>query len=135
MIGISGIRAQGTLSWPDVWAFDRKFVRAMAIANLNLAAAAVPPARREAPKLSGRLADSIRPHRGRWYRATIKAGNRRLPYAGAVHFGWEKHNIKPNPFLERGAEQIKDRAKRAYVQAVERAARRAMARNLVRRVF
>jgi len=135
MIGPRGLRARGTMSWPDVRSFDRQFVREMAAANRKLSEAGALSARGEAPKLSGRLAASIRPHRGRWYKAEIKAGGKRLPYAGPIHYGWPKRNIEPNLFLERGAERIRNRAKKDYIRAVERAAQSAMARNLVEQVF
>lgn len=48
------------------------------------------------PVLSGRLRNKIKAG------ATTKGGDVRvsgLPYANPIHFGWRKHNIRPNPFL------------------------------------
>jgi len=56
--------------------------------------AATPRARRE----SGAMASSIRAGRGKT-KAVVRAGGRRVPYAGVQHYGWPAHNIDPNPFL------------------------------------
>jgi hypothetical protein len=29
----------------------------------------------------------------------VKAGRKKVPYAGPIHFGWQRRNIRPNPFL------------------------------------
>lgn len=51
-----------------------------------------------APKDTGKLAASIRP--GASMRSGyVKAGGKRVPYAGPIHFGWKRRNIAPNPFL------------------------------------
>ena len=51
-----------------------------------------------APHVSGKLAGSIRA--GASMRSGyVKAGSKRVPYAGPIHFGWKRRNIAPNPFL------------------------------------
>lgn len=51
-----------------------------------------------APVLTGRLARSIRNSRGKT-RATVRAGNNRMPpYAGVIHYGGY-NNITAQPFL------------------------------------
>lgn len=51
-----------------------------------------------APVLSGRLARSIRNSKGKT-RATVRAGNNRMPpYAGVIHYGGY-NNITAQPFL------------------------------------
>lgn len=55
-------------------------------------------ARRKAPRRSGRLAGSVKPQAGQKY-ARVAAGRKLVPYAGPIHFGWPKRNIRPQPFL------------------------------------
>lgn len=55
-------------------------------------------ARPMAPRLSGALAASIRPGRGKT-KAVVRAGGARVPYAGVRHYGWPARNITPDPFL------------------------------------
>lgn len=47
---------------------------------------------------TGKLAASPRAGRGKT-KAVVRAGGRRVPYAGVQHYGWPAHNITPNPFL------------------------------------
>lgn len=83
----------------DLKAIDRTLPREL---NNVIRAAAEPvraEAARRAPRRSGRLASSIR---------LSASGNRvslvsRLPYANPIHWGWRKHGIKANPFMERAA--------------------------------
>lgn len=56
--------------------------------------AAQPMARRQ----SGAMAGTIRAGRGKT-KAVVRAGGRRVPYAGVQHYGWPARNIAPNPFL------------------------------------
>lgn len=51
-----------------------------------------------APAQTGRLRDTIRAA------ATVKSGRvragfKRVPYAGPIHFGWRARDISPQPFL------------------------------------
>jgi hypothetical protein len=55
-----------------------------------------------APRRSGALAGSIRASRAA-ASVTIKAGSARVPYAGAIHWGWPARNIAANPFLSNAA--------------------------------
>lgn len=53
-------------------------------------------ARTIVPVRSGRLRNKIQAG------ATLKGADVRamgLPYAAVIHFGWKRHNIRPNPFL------------------------------------
>lgn len=52
---------------------------------------------RRVPRLSGRLAASIRPGGGK-AAAVIRAGGASVPYAGVIHYGGY-HNITAQPFL------------------------------------
>lgn len=82
-------------------------------ANRRAATTVVPAAAALAPKRSGNLAASIRA--GATTRAGIvRAGKKRVPYAGPVHWGWPSRPdpargirggpIKPHPFLMRAAQ-------------------------------
>lgn len=57
-----------------------------------------------APKRSGRLAGDIRGSRAR-SKAVVTAGRVSVPYAGPINYGWAKHNIEPNGFMQR-ADQV-----------------------------
>lgn len=61
------------------------------------------PVRRESlsrvPRRSGTLADSIRVAERSKTKAVIRAGKKRVPYAGPIHFGWPARNIAAQPFL------------------------------------
>lgn len=76
-------------------------------------------AREEVPVLSGALRGSIRSvvtGRG----AKIRAGSKRIPYAGPIHFGWRSHNIRPNQFLYRAVDKNVDRAVDLYLEEIYR---------------
>jgi hypothetical protein len=59
-------------------------------------------ARGLAPNRSGALAGSIRATRT-ISGVGIKAGGARIPYAGPIHWGWPKRNIRANTFLSDAA--------------------------------
>lgn len=50
------------------------------------------------PVQSGALDSTVRAGRGKT-KAVVRAGSRRVPYAGVIHYGWPARNIAPNPFL------------------------------------
>lgn len=57
------------------------------------------------PVLSGKLRGKIKAG------ATAKGGDVRvngLVYAKPIHFGWKRHNIKPNPFLYKARDKRVD---------------------------
>lgn len=53
-----------------------------------------------APRKSGKLAQSIKANKSK-SRATIRAGSSRVPYAGAINYGWRKRGIEPAHFMQR----------------------------------
>jgi len=76
-------------------------------------------AREEVPVRSGDLQRTIRAAntaRG----AKVRAGSRRAPYAGPIHFGWRARNIKPNNFLYRAVDKKVDVALDMYLEEVHR---------------
>lgn len=73
-------------------------------AGYSAAEIVVDEAKRLVPVRSGRLGKTIRAHKvvsG----AKVSAGRVRVPYAGAIHFGWATRNIRPNPFLYDAADR------------------------------
>ena len=50
------------------------------------------------PHKDGTLAGTLRAGRGKT-KAVVRAGGRKAPYAGVIHFGWPARNIEPQPFL------------------------------------
>lgn len=62
-------------------------------------------ARTKVPVRSGKLQQKIKSA------ATIKGAQVRvigLPYAAPIHFGWRKHNIKPQPFIYEALDARRD---------------------------
>lgn len=51
------------------------------------------------PRVSGRLAGTIRATRSRRAAAVVAGRSSVVPYAGPIHFGWRARNIEPQPFL------------------------------------
>jgi hypothetical protein len=106
-------------------------VRELSGAYREVARSLVPPAKREAPARSGRLAASTR-GLGQRTRAILTAGTRAVPYAGPVHFGnptvktYPAHKsgakrstgtlgvIRPNPWLYRTADTRRDEVNEAF---------------------
>lgn len=53
-----------------------------------------------APTRSGKLAASVKGNKAK-NKAVIVAGSKRIPYAGAINYGWRKRNIRPSRFMQR----------------------------------
>lgn len=53
-----------------------------------------------APKTTGRLAASIKPTKTK-NKAAVRAGSARVPYAGAINYGWPRRHIGARNFLQR----------------------------------
>lgn len=73
----------------------------------------------DTPRKSGRLAAKVR-----WAAsntsATIRAGNNTtVRYAGAIHWGWRRRNIKPQPWITEAAQATEPEWSAAYTNAVE----------------
>jgi hypothetical protein len=74
-------------------------------------------ARQEVPVRSGTLRGTVRSsNTGRG--AKIRAGSKRVPYAGVIHFGWGKRNIEQNRFLYRAVDKKADAALEMYFEEV-----------------
>jgi len=69
------------------------------------------------PRISGTLAGSVRSAR-QAAGAVVRAGRARVPYAGPIHFGWEKRGIRPQPFLYEAADRRAGEVFEAYERGV-----------------
>jgi hypothetical protein len=71
-----------------------------------------------APRLSGRLASSIKSNRAK-KRVTIKAGSASVPYAGVIEYGWNRKGIAPQPYLRKAAFERRDYIKETYEDNIQ----------------
>jgi hypothetical protein len=91
--------------------------------HTQIARMVVTEAQGRAPVRFGALRRSIRGS-GTQTRATVKAGKKRVPYAGPIHFGWPDRNIKPQPFLYEALDSRKGEVIDNYKKAVDKAVRK-----------
>lgn len=89
----------------------------------SIASEAAEKAAQFAPKRTGRLAASVRGNKAK-SKAVVTAGRARVPYAGAINYGWRKRGISPSEFMQRADAAMQDRA----VQLLEDSINRAMSR-------
>jgi HK97 gp10 family phage protein len=76
------------------------------------------------PRKSGKLAGSVKSGAS-GDRATVSAGSAvKVPYAGAIHFGWPKRGIRPRPFLYAAMATKRDEVLAAYEKAMDDLARK-----------
>ena len=66
--------------------------------NVEVAEIVARAAVTKVPTQSGALRETVRAA-GAQTRASVKAGFKKVPYAGPIHFGWPARNIAPQPFL------------------------------------
>lgn len=84
----------------------------------KVAGIVTPAAAQRAPVVSGALMGSVRPGATKTA-AIVRAGRKRVPYAGPIHWGWAARHIKANPFLSLAATSTEPRWRQVYFQAVE----------------
>jgi len=72
-----------------------------------------------APQRTGALADSVRGNRAK-SKAVVAAGSARVPYAGAINYGWPARNIKPVGFMQKADLAMRETAVTDLERAVER---------------
>lgn len=72
-----------------------------------------------APVKSGALSDTIRGNRAK-NKAVVTAGRARVPYAGAINYGWPARNIAPALFLQKADEEMSDRAPKMLEDGIAR---------------
>jgi len=80
-------------------------------------------AARYAPKRSGRLAGTVRGNKAK-AKAVVIAGRARVPYAGAINYGWPKRNIKALLFMQRADKELAPRAVEMLEAGLDEAARK-----------
>lgn len=76
-------------------------------------------AAQKAPRVSGRLATSIRGNRAKG-KAVVTAGRASVPYAGAINYGWPSRNIAPALFLQNAEEELAPQAVQMLEDGVNR---------------
>ena len=62
-----------------------------------------------APKRTGKLAASVRGNKAK-NKAVVVAGKARVPYAGAINYGWKKRGIAPAHFMAKADKAMETRA-------------------------
>ena len=87
--------------------------------NAELAEDVAQTARQKVPRRSGALAGSIRSS-GQARTGVVRAGSRGVPYAGPIHFGWAKRNIRPQPFLYNALDDRRDDIIRRWSQELDK---------------
>ncbi|MGL5928601.1 MAG: hypothetical protein ACRCY8_06675 [Dermatophilaceae bacterium] len=85
----------------------------------KIADAAADRAAAAAPRKSGRLAASIRGNRAK-NKAVVTAGRARVPYAGAINYGWRKRGIEPAEFMQESDRQMRQVAPRMLEQGIDK---------------
>lgn len=72
-------------------------------------------ARAIAPRVSGRLAATIRATAG-----VVTAGSASVLYAGVIHNGWPAHNIAPQPYLSQALAVTEDQLVELYADHTDK---------------
>lgn len=71
-----------------------------------------------APRLTGRLAGTIRA--GATKRAgVVRAGRASVPYAQPIHWGWPARNIRANPWLSEAAQSTEPGWTQLYSEYID----------------
>lgn len=69
------------------------------------------------PRRSGRLDASLRSS-GTMKGGIVRAGSARVPYAGPIHFGWARRNIRPQPFLYDALDSRREEVREKYEDGI-----------------
>jgi hypothetical protein len=69
------------------------------------------------PARSGALRETVRAA-GAQTRASVKAGFKKVPYAGVIHFGWPARKIAPQPFLYDALDARRDEVVDTYANGM-----------------
>lgn len=76
------------------------------------------------PVRTGNLKRSIRPNKAK-AKAIVIVGKARVPYAGAINYGWPARNIAPANFFKRTDDTLGTRALRMLDDGLDKARRKA----------
>jgi len=107
----------------DLKTLEGDVVGSMKKLNAELAEDVAQTARRKVPRRSGALAGSIRSS-GQARTGVVRAGSSGVPYANVIHFGWAKHNIRPQPFLYDALDSRADDIARRWADELDRIVRK-----------
>lgn len=88
-------------------------------AMAEVAKAATDVAQAAAPVRSGALRASIRGNRAKG-KAVVTAGRARVPYAGAINYGWPKRGIRGVGFMQKADQVVGPRAVEMLEQGINR---------------
>lgn len=91
----------------------------LSAANAQVASYVAARASSKAPRVSGKLAGTVRGNKAK-ANASIKAGGAATPYAGPIHWGWAQHNISPNPFLVDAAHETEPTWTDFYMREIDK---------------
>lgn len=108
---------------------DRELNKKVRLANKAAAEIVKPEAKKTAPNHRPSPKDSKSYRPGKLERsigvtaspksAVVKAGSKaRVPYAGAIHFGFPRRNIRPNRFLFRAMARKSDEVSATYEREI-----------------
>lgn len=92
--------------------------------NLDVATLVSDRAKDIVPRRTGTLADTIRPA-GTKTAGRVRAGFKRVPYAGVIHFGFPARRIEPQPFLYDALDQRRDEVLDRYFNGIKKIQRKA----------
>lgn len=87
--------------------------------NRRVAGIVASEGKSSAPVVSGRLAADVRPTASQTS-ATVRAGRKSLPYAGAIHWGWPKRGIAANPWLSEAAQRTEPTWQDVYMSFINK---------------
>jgi hypothetical protein len=92
--------------------------------NLDVATLVSDRAKDIVPRRTGTLADTIRPA-GTKTAGRVRAGFKRVPYAGVIHFGFPARRIEPQPFLYDALDQRRGEVFDRYFDGIKKIQRKA----------
>ena len=92
--------------------------------NLDVATMVAERAKDIVPRRTGNLADTIRPA-GTKTAGRVRAGFKRVPYAGVIHLGHPARGIQPQPCLYAALDQRRGEVFDAYFKGVKKIQRKA----------
>ncbi len=118
MAAQSGIKVSGAKEFRAAMKRMEADLKDYTAVNKRAAQMVADTARERAPVLTGALQGSIRPGATRT-RGYVKAGGRGIPYAGPIHFGWPRRNIRPQPFIFDALDERKDAVVEQYERHIE----------------
>jgi hypothetical protein len=88
-------------------------------AHAEVAQLVVRAAAPNAPRRTGALGNSTRGS-GQAGAAVVRAGKASVPYAGPIHWGWDKRNIKAQPWLYEAAVDSQDQWTGLYLRSLQK---------------